>query len=522
MRKLLTIILVSFCAVSAFAQSVTVTGTVSDKFGPIIGASVFVVENNTIGVITDENGRYSINVPSPENSLVFSFIGYDSVTEAVGNRRTINVEFSESATRLEDVVVIGYGSTTVKNLTSSVSSVKTEDIDNTAIASVDNMLLGRVAGLNMTSNSAQPGASVDVNIRGSISPNGNNEPLYVIDGVPMTSNTANIAATTGNGAASLATGLSQSPLNTINPSDIVSIDVLKDASAAAIYGSASANGVIIITTRRGQEGKPRVTYSGNYTFQVQKPYKEKLMDSKTFMETHNFWIHERVPYTANTYPYGKVDYNGDGVVDINDYNDAFNSTSDMFSAQQIASASNTDWLDYVTDNAYITEHNVSMSGGSGGTRYFASYNYYLNDGILKGSRMARNSVRVNLDQKIGERINLGLNINYTNIGTNNQSSGTSSVIGIGTASLMQNAYGFPPFGSTTVDPELGFYPHAIDGQQTNPAGQLQITDKNKNNRIFINPTLTIDITRDLNFKLVGGYDTQTSRRDYYIPRITGN
>ena len=521
MRKLLTILML-FCAASVFAQNVTVSGTVSDKFGPIIGASVFVVENNTIGVITDENGRYSLTVPSAENSLVFSFIGYDSVTEKVGTRRTINVVFSESATRLEDVVVIGYGSTTVKNLTSSVSSVKTEDIDNTAIASVDNMLLGRVAGLNMTSNSAQPGASVDVNIRGSISPNGNNEPLYVIDGVPMTSNTANIAGTTGNGAASLATGLNQSPLNTINPSDIVSIDVLKDASAAAIYGSASANGVIIITTRRGQEGRPRVTYNGTYTFQVPKPYKEKLMDSKTFMETHNFWIHERVAHTANTYPYGQVDYNGDGVVDVNDYNAAFNSVSDMFSPAEIAAASNTDWLDYVTDNAYITEHNVSMSGGTGGTRYFASYNYYLNDGILKGSRMARNSVRVNLDQKIGERINLGLNINYTNINTNNQSSGTSAVIGIGTASLMQNAYGFPPFGSTTIDPELGFYPHAIDGQQTNPAGQLQITDKNKNNRIFINPTLTIDITRDLNFKLVGGYDTQTSRRDYYIPRITGN
>lgn len=287
-------------SLNALAQNIIVTGTVKDSFGPIIGASVVLVDNSSVGAITDADGKYSINVPSKNSVLEFSFIGYDSIKEAVGDRSVIDIVFRESLQRLNDAVVIGYGTTTVKNLTSAVSSVKTEDLDNNATASVDNMLLGRVAGLNMTSNSAQPGASVDVNIRGSISPNGNNEPLFVIDGVPMTSNTSNISSTVGNGAASIATGLSQSPLATINPSDILSIDVLKDASAAAIYGSASANGVIIITTKRGKEGKPQLTYNGSYTLQAQKPYYAKLMDGKTFMEQQNFWIHEREALNKNT------------------------------------------------------------------------------------------------------------------------------------------------------------------------------------------------------------------------------
>ena len=297
-------------SLNALAQNIIVTGTVKDSFGPIIGASVVLVDNSSVGAITDADGKYSINVPSKNSVLEFSFIGYDSIKETVGDRSVIDIVFRESLQRLNDAVVIGYGTTTVKNLTSAVSSVKTEDLDNNATASVDNMLLGRVAGLNMTSNSAQPGASVDVNIRGSISPNGNNEPLFVIDGVPMTSNTSNISSTVGNGAASIATGLSQSPLATINPSDILSIDVLKDASAAAIYGSASANGVIIITTKRGKEGKPQLTYNGSYTLQAQKPYYAKLMDGKTFMEQQNFWIHEREALNKNTYPYGNVDLNG--------------------------------------------------------------------------------------------------------------------------------------------------------------------------------------------------------------------
>ena len=522
MKKVLPVLLLMLCSLNVFAQSITVTGKVTDAYGPIIGASVVLVGNTTVGSISDENGNYSIKVPSKSSVLEFSYVGYNSVQQTVGDRTVIDVLFKDSALSLDEVVFIGYGSTTVKDLTSAVSSVKTEDLDNNATASVDNMLLGRIAGLNMTSNSAQPGAAVDVNIRGSISPNGNNEPLYVIDGVPMTTNTSNISSTVGNGAASLATGLDQSPLATINPSDILSIDVLKDASAAAIYGSASANGVIIITTKRGQEGKARVTYSGSYTLQVQKPYYAELMDGKTFMEQQNFWVHEREAYNQNTYPYGNVDYNGDGVVDLKDYNDAYNSVSDYYTASEIANAKNFDWLDYITDKAYITEHNVSLTGGTESTKYFASYNYFLNDGILKNSRLERNSIRMNLDQKIGKRITLGVNFNYTNNNTTNQSSGTSAVIGAGTNSLVQNAYGFAPYVDDSFDSELGIYPHATDGQQNNPAGQLQITDKNRNQRIFINPTLKVDLAKGLVFNVVGGYDSQTSRRDYYIPTIAGN
>lgn len=522
MRKQLSVLLTLLSYIGLSAQNISITGTVSDSQGPLPGASVIAAEYPDLGVITDMDGKYVIELPASAKSIEFGFLGYRSVIEDIAGRSVIDVTFREESTRLDDVVIIGYGSTTVKNLTSSVSSVKTEDVDKTAVASIDNMLVGRVAGLNITSDSAQPGAAVDINIRGAISPNGNNQPLYVIDGVPMTMSTANISGITGSGAASLATGLDQSPLNTINPSDIVSIDILKDASAAAIYGSASANGVIIITTKRGREGRPNLSYSGSYTMQVEKPYKDRLMNSQEFMTQQNLWVHERQAYSANTYPYGTVDHDGDGFVDINDYRAAYDSVSDTYSESEIREARTVDWMDYITDNAFVTEHNVSLSGGSENTKYFASYNYYLNDGLLKNSKMARNTFRINLDQKLGKRISLGLNISYANIKTSNQSSGASSVIGVATSSLVYNAMTFAPFGSTEIDPQLGHYPHATDEQQTNPAGQLQISDKNVNNRVFINPTISIDILKGLTFKAVGGYDAQNSRRDYYIPSIAGN
>ena len=158
MKRVLIMSFMMLLSLNIFAQGITVTGTVKDSFGPIIGASVVLVDNNTVGVITDADGKYSIRVPSKASVLEFSFIGYESIRETVGDRNVIDIVFKESLLRLNDAVVIGYGTTTVKDLTSAVSSVKTEDLDNNATASVDNMLLGRVAGLNMTSNSAQPGA----------------------------------------------------------------------------------------------------------------------------------------------------------------------------------------------------------------------------------------------------------------------------------------------------------------------------------------------------------------------------
>ena len=186
------------------------------------------------GTVTGIDGSYTLKVPSAESVLRFSFIGYKTVTEKVGSRTTIDVKLVEDTKSLDEVVVIGYGTTTVKDLTTAVSSVKTDDLEKSGTDSnIDQMLVGRVPGLNMVMNSAQPGANVAINIRGSISPNGNNAPLYVIDGVPVTTNSSNIGSVAGSGNIVINTGLDQSPLNTINPNDIQSINVLKDASGGS-------------------------------------------------------------------------------------------------------------------------------------------------------------------------------------------------------------------------------------------------------------------------------------------------
>ncbi len=506
-------------AATSSRTSSKVTGVVRDASGvPIIGATVL-VDGTSTGTATGVDGTFSINA-KPENTLVFSFMGYVSQKLAVGSRTSFDVTLAEDSQAIEEVVVIGYGTSTVNDLTSATASVKADKLDKGAQASIDNMLQGRIAGLNMSSNSAQPGAGLSVNIRGSISPNGNNEPLYVIDGVPMTSNSANVASISGGNVINMGDNISQSPLNTINPSDIQSIDVLKDASAAAIYGSASANGVIIITTKRGAESKPTLSYNGSYTLQVQKPYAHELLNGEEFMLQRNLWYKENLAYLSNTYPYGQVDYNGDGVVDMNDYT-AITSVPDIFSAAEISAiGEGFNWLDYVTDNAYVTEHNFSLNGGNSNTKYFVSYNYYKNDGLLKLSDMSRHTMRLNLDQTINKWLKAGVSINYANISNNFQGSNYGNV-GQGHYNILECAYRMTPTIGAVIDPTTGAYMKGYDSKMASPQGYLDMTDKSKNKRITINPTLDVNIMDGLTFKVVGGYDNQVSTRNRFIPSTSG-
>lgn len=501
------------------AQEFTVHGTVTDGNEPLIGVSVR-VDGTTTGVITDFEGKYSLTFPNKSSKLIFSYIGYVTLTEVIKGRTVINVVMKENVQALDEIVVVGYGTSTVKDLTSSVASVKTKNLDKAAAASIDDMLQGRVAGLNMSFNSAQPGAGLSINIRGSISPNGNNQPLYVIDGVPMTTNTANVAELSG-GVMETEFGIDQSPLNTINPSDIESIDVLKDASAAAIYGSSSANGVILITTKRGKQGKPRIEYAGSYTMQVQKPYAHDLLNASEWMRQRNLWNKEQALYTANIYPYGTVDYNGDGIADAQDYNQFMAEQKDEFSSTDIAAiGKGTDWLDYVTRNGHIQEHNVSITGGNNETKYFMSYNYFEHEGLLRNSGMNRHTARINLDQQIGKRIKVGIGITYSDI--TNKTVGTGKgPIGQGHFNMLQAAYAFPPNFDDSIDPNTDSYVLSYDTKLANPAAYLTIEDKSNNSRIFMNPTVEVNILKDLVFKAVGGYDKQINKRKYYIPSYAG-
>ena len=521
MRRFFLLFLIAFVFIfqQMNAQEFSVKGIVTDGSGPLIGVSVR-VEGTTIGVITDLDGQYSLRVPSKSSKLIFSYVGYNTLNENIKGRKVINITMTENVQSLNEVVVVGYGTSTVKDLTSSVSSVKSKNLDKAASASIDNMLQGHVAGLNMTANSAQPGAGLSINIRGSISPNGNNQPLYVIDGVPMTTNTSNESGFY-TGVISMQFGIDHSPLNSINPSDIESIDILKDASAAAIYGSASANGVIIITTKRGKQGKPKVEYTGSYTLQSQKSYAHDLLNASEWMTQRNLWNREESLFTANTYPYGTVDYNKDGVTDIKDYNAFMTTQKDEFTAQDIAGAGRgTDWLNYVSRNGHVDEHNLSITGGNTDTKYFVSYNYYKNEGLLKNSDMVRNTGRINLDQQIGKYVKVGVGATYSDI--DNKTVGTGSgPVGQGHYNMLQAAYAFPPNFDDSMDPITGKYILSYDTKLANPASYLTINDNSKTDRIILNPTIEIKLLNDLTFKAVGGYDKQTSKRQFYIPSYAG-
>lgn len=254
-----------------------VKGHVRDAKGePIIGATIR-VEGTSRAAVTDIDGNFTIDAANGDR-LNVSYVGFAQSTVNVGGKSDISVVLTEQGRDLDEVVVVGYGSQIKKTLTGAIASVKAKDIEAPNAVSADNLLQGKVAGLNISQNSAQPGTGMSVNIRGALSPNGSNAPLYVIDGVVISSesNKASKLGPTEMMGFALRDGSDRSPLATLNPNDIASIDVLKDASATAIYGSSAANGVIIITTKQGQAGKPRVTYSASLSVQGVKKYFDML------------------------------------------------------------------------------------------------------------------------------------------------------------------------------------------------------------------------------------------------------
>ncbi len=477
-----------------------ITGKVSSLDGGETLAGVSVLIKGTLkGVITDVDGNYSIDA-SPTDSLVFSYVGFLKETKAVGNSTILNVSLLQDITSLADVVVVGYGTVRKVDLTSSVSSVKTDDIPIAATTSIDNLLQGRAAGLNLRSRSAQPGGGLDINIRGELSPNGDNTPLYIIDGIPMTKY-SNAEQGLKDEDLGFAGGVDHSPLNTINPADIESIDVLKDASAAAIYGSAAANGVIIITTKKGKEGKISVDYRGSYTIQTPKEYYE-LLNAKEFRQQHNRFSYDKFLFNQGAAPYGDVD-------------PSTLTYAAPFTQEEIdAVGEGTDWLDVIMRNGSINEHNISITGGNDKTTVYTSLNYYNNKAILENSLFSRYTGRINLDQKISERVNTSLKVNFSQISSKNASTGSNSG-GVEKYNMLQAAYSFAP--DMDIYDEYGKYTYSYDPLISNPASFFIIDDKTRSTRFSFTPKIDIDIIKGLKLTATGGIDRQGSNRNFYLP-----
>lgn len=480
-------------------QSRAIKGTVKDRTGePLIGVNVS-VKGTTNGTITDMDGNFTLNVSSG-NVLVVSYIGYTTQEISVGSNTTINVMLAEDAKTLDEVVVIGYGTSRRKDITGSVSSVKADELNVISSSSVSQMLQGRVTGMSSIQNSAQPGAGVNVNIRGAASPSGSNAPLYVIDGVPIqTNSTADPGISTA--VYDYKTGVSRDPLNSINPSDIESIEVLKDASAAAIYGASAANGVILITTKSGKVGKTKVEYRSTFTAQIQKDYPE-VLNAHDFREQTNLWTKEYYLYQNKMGAYGsnEIDYSG--------YNPVFQDVNGY--------TYETDWMNEITRNGYIIDQNISVNGGTEKTKYFFSYNFYDHEGLVKNSDMKRHSIRLNLDQEFSKRVKAGVKMNYSNVVANSVSTGSS---GNGD-NMILNALRYAP--DIPVKDEDGAYSASYNKIINNPVSFLDFDDKTVTERIMITPTAEVKLFDGLSLRGVGGYDTQSSTREFYIPTTAKN
>jgi TonB-linked SusC/RagA family outer membrane protein len=364
---------------------VKISGVVSDDKGMTIPGANITVVGSKATASSDFDGKYSIDAPA-NGTLVVSFIGFDSEKIAIGGRTKINISLKSSSEDLKEVVVIGYGTQKKRDVNGAISSVKSTDIENLKQVSVDQMLQGKAAGVSVTNNSGQPGGAASVRVRGTTSITGTNEPLYVIDGVPISGDATGkatsgqtLAGKDGFSSSGGSGNTAMSPLSMINPNDIESMDILKDASATAIYGSRGANGVIIITTKSGKKGTGKIAYE-NYTSFASVTNK---LDVLTLPEYATLKTN-----LAKLWGY---------------------QTRQEFSHPELLGPG-TNWQDEVYRTALSNSHQLSFSGAKEGTSYYLSGSYLDNEGTIINSGLKRYTVRLNLDSKIKSWLRIGGNL----------------------------------------------------------------------------------------------------------------
>jgi len=496
---------------SAWAQTI-ITGTVTDALSneALAGATVQ-FKGTTVGTTTDAQGKYRINVPGngAGATLVVSFIGYQPLEQAVGGRTVIDVKLTNSDNALGEVVVVGYGVQNRRDITTSIGSVKARDIANQPVSSFDQALAAKIAGVQVTQTSGAPGAALQVRVRGTGSISAGLDPLYVIDGIPLSRDTKFATGSTS-------TQFPDNPINvlsTLNTDDIESIEVLKDASAAAIYGSRGSNGVVLLTTKRGKEGKTIINYDTYVGFQ-QVTKKLDLLNAYEYAllnaEGKNTAYLERNPTGRPT--------------DSNDIrNRGVGAPSTLIPPQVTpylsgqAGLTNTDWQDEIFQTAPIQNHTLSISGGTANVRYYVSGNYLDQQGTVINSGFKRYSARANLDIKSG-RLSVGVNLNPT-FAHHDLIKAEGPYLADGVIGLaVQMAPIWPVYnanGSYNFDANgWGYGATSI----LNPvAVAKEISDKLDQIRLLGNAYAQYDIAKGLSYRLSLGADLNNFQRDYYRP-----
>ncbi|HYF70032.1 MAG TPA: SusC/RagA family TonB-linked outer membrane protein [Ohtaekwangia sp.] len=458
--RYLTVLLI-FITTTAWSQGRTVTGKVTSADDGSAIPGVNIVEKGTSnGTISSVDGSYTISV-SPGAVLVFSFVGYSATEVSVGEQTTVNASLQADVTALSEVVVIGYGEVNRRDATGAVASVKAEDFNMGIISSPEQLIQGKTAGVQITQSSGEPGAGVNLRIRGTSSVRASNNPLFVVDGIPLSG--GDISA----GGADIGRGTSsaKNPLNFINPNDIESIDILKDASATAIYGSRGANGVVLVTTKNGKGKDTELEYAA--TFSISKQAKKfDLLSAQEFLEA-----------------YGTT--GGDVSV--------------------FEKGGNTDWQDEINRTAFSHSHNLAFADSYKTGDYRVSVSLDDQEGVIKKSGMKRVTGRLNLNQSfLNEKLKLSTQILVSRV--NDQAAPITNAAGF-EGDLIGAAIMYNPAAPATSE-------QVMEGDISNPlALSKYFDDRTETDRQLINVSLGYDITDEFNFKVNTGFDRSQSFRD---------
>ncbi|HEX6427028.1 MAG TPA: SusC/RagA family TonB-linked outer membrane protein, partial [Niastella sp.] len=467
-RVLITFLWVLALTIPAFAQTKTISGIISDQTGvPLLKATIK-VKGGKVSTVSDANGQFKLVVPEGATELEVSYVGMKPVTVSINNKETVLVTLNVTDSKLNEVVVIGYGTAKRSDVSSAVSSVKAKDLKDLPVAGIDQAIQGKVAGVTVTNNSGQPGGGVSVKVRGVTSIN-SNDPLIVVDGVPFFNNTRSTTGYAGLGGSDGQTG--NSVMASINPGDIESIDVLKDASAQAIYGSQAANGVILITTKKGKNGEGKINYEMYYGQQrVQK--KLDVMNLREFAQYQN----EVLPLVAQT-------------------------PTEEFKDPSIL-GTGTDWQEAIFRHGQIQNHQLSFSGGKDKTSYYLSLNYFNQEGILIGSDFKRYTLRFSLDHQLKSWLKIGFSTNATRNIQN------VTLADAAFSTIWWSAVQSPLIPVKNLDGTWGGGTNVggVLYSQDNPVAKSHYRgNKGTNWQVFGNTYADVQLSKDLSFKTEFGY-----------------
>jgi TonB-linked SusC/RagA family outer membrane protein len=479
----------------AFSQDKIVSGVVNDNMGaPLPGATVQVKGSESIGSITDFDGKFTIVIRNGETKIIVSYVGFVSQEINIEGQNNISVSLEQDISELEEVVVIGYGTVLKKDLTGSVSSVKVSETISRQSTTVDQLLQGRAAGVQVTQNAANPGSGISVRIRGTSSLRGNNEPLYVVDGIIISSASEDVVATGGNN-----TGQEQqNGLNGINPRDIEDIQVLKDASATAIYGSRGANGVILITTKKGTPNEVKTNFYMNTSLRsVTKTY--DVLDAFDYARYRN---ESNLRTTATGFPAFHIENNQLYQIVNNDGNVSISDTP----------VTTVDWQDELLNLSTSLSVGGSVSGGSDNGNYYLSAGLNDQRGLAKNSSFKSGDIRLNLNQTLGPKIKINARLSGFFSSTDFAEGG--DLIGSANQSFIRNLLSFRPILPDGLEDAENIDDLGI----SSPYSFIEdFEDKSNENRFFGSLTATFDLgLKGLSYQVRAGGNIRTKeRRRFY-------